>query len=156
MDDESRAGPYVPDHYDDNWVRREEAEIEAARKPQALVVPAEGPIEQIRLREVADSALAHLQELVGGDIEAVPLPDFITGYDATTAYINGEGKFNPDCKPNMRATDFFVPGVGLFYGDYIAGTMVLVGFDARTGKHRRKLPEGVTKRIHLIAREARA
>jgi len=29
--DDHRAGPYVPDRYDEMWVRRQEAEIHAAR-----------------------------------------------------------------------------------------------------------------------------
>ena len=57
---------------------------------------------------------------------------FFTDADVTdyaTAYVNEEGKFMPreiDGKPgpgapNMRATDFMVPGIGLMPGDYIAG-----------------------------------
>ena len=53
----------------------------------------------------------------------------------------------------MRATDFLVPGEGLMWNDYIAGPMLLCGFDIRTGEHA-LLPEGVVKRARLIEREA--
>jgi hypothetical protein len=102
---------------------------------KALVIRSEGPIEEIELVG-GDSQLKQLQELVGGYIEAVPLPEF-----------------DPACKPNMRATDFFVPGIGLMYGDHIAGTLVLCGFDAETGEHA-ELPQPVIDRARLIETEA--
>jgi hypothetical protein len=58
-----------------------------------------------------------------------------------------------DLEPNMRATDFLVPGVGLFPGDYVAGPLLLVGFDPASGEHE-DVPEGVEKRLRLIEREA--
>jgi hypothetical protein len=88
-----------------------------------LLIPAEGPLQEITLGLDSStgehvSTLDHLQTLVGGCIEAVPLPDFIPGADRVIAYVNEEGKFDPACQPNMRATDFMVPGVGLFFGTY--------------------------------------
>jgi hypothetical protein len=53
----------------------------------------------------------------------------------------------------MRATDVMVPGAGLFWGDYIAGPLLLCGFDARTGEHV-DLSEPVIARARLIEREA--
>lgn len=118
---------------------------------KALLIPVEGPIESVEL----DGSLAQVQDLVGGGhIEAVPLPDFIKDADVATAYINDEGKFRDDLKPNMRATDFMVPGVGLFWGDYIAGPFLLVGFDPSTGDHTDDLPKAVVERVRLIEREA--
>jgi Domain of unknown function (DUF3846) len=118
----------------------------------ALVIPVEGPLVEVELSPREDgSTLAQLQELVGGYIEALPLPDFIEGADRATAYIDEEGKGIQE--PNMRATDFLVPGVGLFWGDYIAGPLVLCGFDPRRGVHA-ELPEGVLRRARLIEREA--
>ena len=119
----------------------------------ALVIPEAGPLVTVDLG--SDPGLEELQGLVGGMIEALPLPGFIAGAAAATAYINEEGKFDPDCGPNMRATDFMVPGVGLFWGDYIAGPFVLLGFDPSTGTHR-ELPEGVIARARLIEQEAGA
>jgi hypothetical protein len=119
---------------------------------KALVIRSEGPIEEIELVG-GGSQLKQLQELVGGYVEAVPLPGFVDRQGKATAYINGEGKFDPDCKPNMRATDFFVPGIGLMYGDHIAGTLVLCGFDANTGEHA-ELPQPVIDRARLIETEA--
>lgn len=72
--------------------------------------------------------------------------------ERATAYVNEEGKL-VGLEPNMRATDFLVPGVGLFWGDYIAGSLVLAGFDVRTGRHR-ELPESVVRRARLIECEA--
>ena len=115
---------------------------------KALLIPVEGPVQDIEL----DGSLAQLQTIVGGHIEAVPLPDFITGARQATAYIHDEGKF--ECEPNMRATDFMVPGVGLWPSDYIAGPFLLVGFDIRTGEHTENLPEAVVARARLIEAEA--
>lgn len=100
-----------------------------------------------------DDTLESLQGIVGGNIEAVPLPSFISGAGETTAYINEDGKYLDNCKPNMLATDFMVPGIGLFHGDYIAGPFVLVGFDPNTGEHAPDLPDGVKDRVRVIERE---
>lgn len=115
-----------------------------------LVIPVAGPLVELH----DDPDLDKLQQLVGGDIEAVPLPPFLgDAADHSTAYINDAGK---DVEPpNMRATDFFVPGIGLFMGDYIAGPLVLLGFDPESGGHER-LPKKVIDRARLIEREAGA
>ena len=120
---------------------------------KALVIPVEGPITEIEVGRPGGGDLAVLQEHVGGLIQALPLPDFIRDADKATGYVNEEGKFEPDCKPNMRATDFMVPGVGLFFGDYIAGTFILAGFNPRNGTHA-ELPQSVIDRARLIEREA--
>lgn len=117
-----------------------------------LVIPVEGPIEQHTLPEGGDS-LTFLQGLVGGWIEAVPVPSFVTGADEASAYVNEEGKLE-GLGPNMRATDFMVPGVGLHWGDYIAGPFVLAGFDPETGENAPDVPDGVERRARLIEREA--
>jgi hypothetical protein len=116
---------------------------------EALVIPVDGPIQRVEL----DGSLEQLQTLVGGFIEALPLPEFICPDDDVTAYVNDEGKFSANCGINMRATNFLVPGIGLFWGDYIAGPMVVSGFDPRTGEHK-PLPAAVVKRVRLIEREA--
>lgn len=121
---------------------------------RALVIPAEGPIEEVDLDDSNLSQLKQLQGFVGGDIEALPVPGVLANSDYVTGYVNGDGKFDPDCKPNMRATDFMVPGLGLFAGDYIAGTFVLVGFDPETGEHTEQLPVAVVRRVRLIEGEA--
>lgn len=117
----------------------------------ALVIPVEGPLEEV---ELSEPSLEQLQGLVGGLIEALPLPGFIAGAEYATAYINEEGKLLGNTNEiNRRATDFMVPGVGVHYGDYIGGSFVLCGFDPRTGTHR-ELPEPVIARARLIEREA--
>jgi hypothetical protein len=118
--------------------------------PSALVIPVEGPVGTVEL----DGTLAQLQALVGGLIQALPVPEFICPNDGATAYVNEDGKFDPDCAPNVRATDFLAPGIGLFFGDYVAGPMIVCGFDPRTGRHA-PLPPGVGARVRLIEREAR-
>lgn len=117
-------------------------------RPTALVMPVEGPLEQI----VLDGSLEQLQRLVGGYIEAVPIPHFVKDAARATAYINEDGKVT-GLPANMRATDFMVPGVNLYPGDYIAGPMILLGFDPETGEHA-ELPLGVAQRAKLIEREA--
>lgn len=123
----------------------------------ALVIPVHGPLVEVDLVPDSDlpgarSSLAQLQDLVGGMIEAVDVPDFIGGGSEATAYLNEEGKLL-GLPPNMRATDFLVPGVGLHWNDYVAGPLVLCGFDLDTGKHR-ELPPGVVARARLIEQEA--
>lgn len=118
----------------------------------ALVIPVDGPVQTIRLGNDGD-ALSTLQAAVGGFIEAVPLPDFIKGSDRATCYVNEEGKYTPECQYNPRGTDFMVPGVGLMWGDYIAGSLVVAGFDPETGSNA-DLPEPVAARVRLIEREA--
>jgi len=115
----------------------------------ALVIPVEGRVRTVEL----DGTLDQLQGIVGGMIQAVPVPEFICPADGATAYVNEEGKFDPECAPNMRATDFLVPGVGLFWGDYVAGPMVVCGFEPQTGNHG-PIPAKVEQRVRLIEKEA--
>jgi hypothetical protein len=67
-------------------------------------------------------------------------------------YTNEDGK-GLGLPLNGRATDFLVPGVGLFFGDYVAGDAVLIGFDAADGTHQ-DVPPGSRSRIELITQEA--
>lgn len=115
--------------------------------PQTVVIPVEGPIE---VREIEDD-LTSLQQLVGGYIEALPVPEFIPGADEATIYVNDD---KAGLVPNMRATDFMVPGVGIFFGDYVAGTMLLLGFDITRGEHTPSVPQALVARAKLIEREA--
>ena len=127
----------------------DEHKLGASPCPRALLIPVEGPLEEVEL----DGTLAQLQAIVGGMIQALPLPGFIAGADEATAYVNDEGKFLEACQPNLRATDFMVPGVGLLWGDYIAGPFLLCGFDPRNGEHA-ELPDPVERRARLIEWEA--
>lgn len=115
----------------------------------ALVIPVEGPLEMIELPTGTTNRLAQLQEIVEGCIQSLPLPPFLNR-EHGAAYINEDGKgrlpFNP------RATDFFVPGIGLFFGDYIAGPLVLVGTGLE-GETTSASPEAI-KRARLIESEA--
>jgi Domain of unknown function (DUF3846) len=113
----------------------------------AIVIPVEGPVFEVDL----DGSLDQLQGHVGGFIQALPLPEFIDPKGRATGYVHEEGKY--ECPPNMRATDFMVPGVGLFWGDWIAGPLVLCGFDPAKGENT-DVPEGVVARARLIEREA--
>jgi hypothetical protein len=120
----------------------------------ALVIPAapEHPMRYVRIDQRDE--LRALQTIVGGNIEAVPLPEFVDRDERATAYVHEEGKFVQPCVPNMRATDYMVPGVGLFMGDYIAGAFVLMGFRPSTGTHTPEPPPPVVDRARLIEREA--
>lgn len=120
---------------------------------RALLIPVEGPIQEIELPTADErGSLERLQEAVGGWIEAVSLPDFITDSERATCYVNEEGKIHR-LAFNGRATDLLVGGVGLSFGDYIAGPMVVCGFVWKTGANA-SIPEGVEKRIRLIESEA--
>jgi hypothetical protein len=116
----------------------------------ALLIPVEGPVVEVEL----DGTLEQLQALVGGGcIQAVPIPEFADRTGQSTGYVNDEGKFRADLEPNMRATDFMVPGVGLLYGDYVAGPFLLCGFDPETGDQA-ELPPTVRARARHIEAEA--
>jgi hypothetical protein len=70
--------------------------------------------------------------------EALPMP-YKEG-DKATCYVNEEGKYtclddDGNVEVNHRATALMKPGVRLFPGDFIAGPMVIAGFDPRTGEH---------------------
>jgi hypothetical protein len=97
----------------------------------AVVVPMVGEAHLLHLSETG-SNLEALQGAVGGYIEAVPVPDGDGGQrEDATAYVNEEGKFT---KPmNRRATLFMFPLLAA--GDYIAGPLVVCGFNPRTGYH---------------------
>ncbi len=92
----------------------------------ALLIPADESL-PIRRIMIAEKGLADLQAAVGGSIEAVPYH----AHDGITAYVNESGKF--ECEPNPRATHLLGPG--LFAGDYIAGDLVVCGFDPATGEN---------------------
>lgn len=118
----------------------------------ALLIPetTSEPIVEVDLQ----GGLEELQALVGGYIQALPVPyDLCKSETPVTAYVNEEGKFLEACKPNMRATDFMVPGVGLFFGDYISGPMLVCGFDPEEGVNL-DIPQEAMERIRLIEREA--
>jgi hypothetical protein len=119
--------------------------------PKALIIRVEGPLTVIELALGDRSQLRGLQELVGGLIEAIPLPPFIDPAGRMTAYVNETGKF--DCEPNMRATDFMIPGVGIAWGDYVAGPLVIMGFDPERGVNT-DVPKAAIERATLIAAEA--
>lgn len=119
----------------------------------ALVIPA-APEHPMRYVRVDGDELKGLQRLVGGYIEAVPLPSFLKCANTVTSYVNEDGKFDPSCVPNMRATDYMVPGFGLLYGDYIGGTFVVCGFSPARGSHLPKPPREAIDRARLIEREA--
>jgi hypothetical protein len=71
---------------------------------KALVIPSEGPLFEVELTPDTDgSSLAQLQKLVGGYIQALPIPEFVPGSDHATAYVNEEGKFVADRLEYRRA-----------------------------------------------------
>ena len=119
---------------------------------KALVIPVDGPLYEIDLGASDARDLDTMQQVVGGYIEGVPIPRFVPGHEQAYAFINEEGKYDPGCLPNRRATDFMVPGAHLAASDYIAGPMILTGRDDHGGTA--ELPQGVVARARLIEREA--
>lgn len=125
---------------------------------KALVIPVAGPVYEVEVGLPGAGDLRTLQEAVGGTIEALPLPRFLDPAGRATAYVHDEGKWacvNEDgsVAVNYRATDFMVPGVGLSFGDFIAGPFVLCGFNPADGEHD-ELPQAVIDRARLIESEA--
>jgi hypothetical protein len=134
-------------------------------KHRALVIPVVGPVYEIEIPNDGEGGLRVLQEAVGGLIQAVPVPPFVDPTGRSTVYVNEEGKFlGPGWRDaagrlheglpfNGRATDFMVPGAHLMYGDYIAGSMVVAGFNPNDGEHA-DIPVLVEARVRLIEEEA--
>jgi hypothetical protein len=83
---------------------------------RAVVIPPDGPAHVVEI----DVALKTLQGIVGGYIEAVALKGDLGA--ECFGYINEEGKLD-GLAPNPRATEI----TRLFTGDYIAGTMIVMG-----------------------------
>jgi hypothetical protein len=108
----------------------------------AVLIPADvnEPVGRITVE-----GLAGLQAAVRGDIEAV---DTAVLGPLLTSYINADGKCN-GCQPNPRATQLLGPG--LFAGDFIAGPLVVCGFDAGEGENR-DCPPGFEAEFLGIAR----
>lgn len=121
-------------HYPTSATDLLSAHIEAVRPLKAVVIAEEAPTREVNLpRGDGGDTLDSLQALVGGRIEALPVPS-VEGwvYDDATAYINDESKFL--CLANARATKFMAPI--LSQGDTIHGPLVVCGFDASTGENR--------------------
>lgn len=84
---------------------------------KAIVIEADGTMAVTTVNDLAD-----LQQAVGGYIEGIYLGD--TGQ---FAYVNEDG-IALDLPRNSVATDLcYAHRVGLLPGDYIKGTMVIVG-----------------------------
>lgn len=106
---------------------------------KAVLIPEEGTPYEVELTEAeGDSTLASLQKLVGGWIEALPVP----GRDDATCYVNEEGKF--ECLPNATATKFMRPV--LFPGDTVHGPLIVCGFDASEGVNR-PIPDDLREEV---------
>lgn len=88
---------------------------------RAIVIPEDGrdPIVTVMINR-QDGGLHHLQAIVDGMVEAVPMRN----RSDITAFINEEGKLQ-NLGRNVRATRLMRHS--LHVGDYIAGHLVLTG-----------------------------
>jgi len=111
---------------------------------KALLIPVEGPLEEIELVPDGGAQLDQLQQLVGGYIQAVNLPEQIES-DAT-AYINEEGKLTG--LPLNRRASIFMMGA-LMTGDFIVGPFLLCGFDPKRGVNT-DVPDDVIERARIV------
>lgn len=122
----------------------------------ALRVPIWGPPEPVELPQNAAARLAAMQEVVGGDIEPLPVPLF--GSDDITIYANGDGIAT--CQPNraiyasaaMEAEGYLsqmdfshVAREGELY-TVLFGDLLITGFDPSTGDDR-NLTEAEVKTV---------
>jgi hypothetical protein len=97
---------------------------------KALVLPAPVVVE---LPDDTRGRLKMLQELVGGNIEAVLMPDGVDGYGNDEAKLS-EHMLNPLANALWRkALNQY--GAMRIDGDYIAGTVVVVGRDVDEGEN---------------------
>ena len=97
---------------------------------KAILIPTD---QRPRTIEIEDGYEA-LQSQVGGMIQALPVPE----RSDATVYINENGKFecvdeNGRIIVNPVATMYMKPV--LFPSDFIAGPMLLCGFDPSTGEN---------------------
>lgn len=104
---------------------------------RAILIPVEGRPKMVDLD--ATNMLAELQREVSGYIESVPLL-----HDQISGYINEEGKIH-DLPPNVLATAI----ARLGRGDYIAGTMVVVGACDAQGEDT-EVPDDLVETIYQI------
>lgn len=114
-----------------------------------VLIPELGEVTPIELPPT--NWLTQMQAAVGGLVEQVLLPPFLEEHGGAVMFINEEGA--GILPPNMRATDFLVPGIGLAWGQVIYGPAVLVGDDREHGELA-DLPARVLGRITLIVQEA--
>lgn len=106
----------------------------------AILIPPSGDPVTIQLPSEPNACAEAISERVGGYLETVPNP-----LPGVAAYINDEGKYcgegglpllgNPIA--TQLASEYLRPG------DYIAGPMVLTGFNPRTGEEV-GLPTNIT------------
>lgn len=113
--------------------------------PKALLIPVEGPLQEISL----DGTLEQLQQLVGGHIDALPLPSLVRDANHATAYIHGEGKFVYSGADGVNVRASAVMGPMFMALDYIAGPMLVCGFDPERGENA-ALPETVASYVRAI------
>jgi hypothetical protein len=99
---------------------------------RAILIPADSaePISEVQLVvKPGSDTLDSLQRLVGGLIAVVRYPD----RDDVTTYVNDEGKFDPEAHPSNRRATRLLESV-LWAEDWIAGALVIAGFDPSTGE----------------------
>jgi hypothetical protein len=118
---------------------------------RGFVIPVRSPPRRLEVpRKDTSASLAALQGAVGGRIEALPFPVF----DNVTAYVHDEGKFecvDPEgrVEVNLLATAIMRPV--LWEGDFIAGPLVVIGFDWRSGNHR-DLPPDIEQMLAALCK----
>jgi hypothetical protein len=124
---------------------------------RAVMIPPDSPPCEVELSDDQGASWAFVGELVGGPIEPLPLREWpgatMLGNEQAKV-VNPPGAFNPlatslvfgDAEEARAALDRFrylqaegFPIVVVETGDprepYIAGTVVVLGFDARRGEH---------------------
>jgi hypothetical protein len=113
---------------------------EPSKHVSALLIPAS---ETQPPRRIDITGLADLQAAVGGYIEMLSYH----GDPDVCAYVNEEGKYTDGCARNPRATRLLGPI--LRPGDWIAGDVVIIGFDREAGEDR-DLPDGFESRLGIV------
>lgn len=109
--------------------------------PRAILIPTDGELQEVELPLDDNAQLDALQGYVGGNLEAVVVP-----LKGVTAFVNEEGKYAAGGRPlpeNAVATA--LTSSLLMPGDWIAGPMVLVGYEPGTPDIV-PLPRSVTPR----------
>ena len=106
----------------------------------AMIIPVQGAVSALHSTHEAGPELDELQELVGGYIEAIQLPD-------GTAFVGEEAKLKR-LRHNRAATQLLKELIPPFH-DWIAGPMVVVGPPDADGESL-PIPQTLIDRIEAL------
>lgn len=114
---------------------------------KAMLMPVDGKPELVDLDD--SSQLAELQKFVGGYIEALTFR--VQGREAV-GWLNEEGKIQePPLPYNQRATILARTYEAIMDGDYVAGPLIVTGFNPNNGENE-DVPAWMIEHVEALGR----